>query len=374
MGVSYYFDANEEQLSYATVEKYTLEGFKRSGLVNLFADVNIPSDIKEAEFKEAYKKYSNYTMVDSDFDVTFTVDIGYDRQETYTEYKKEYDSTIKQYRTVPVTKTRTVTDWKPFSGSCKKNGVVGTVKADNNDDLEVSKDYHVKESIRFNRYADELCDNAIPIQGSGFEDKEIKCDEKLASRALMSAQMKVEHGLSLPGDHERNLELYGTATANQVVNLVVGEYVMPFEYNEKKYEIKQYQSLPGIVNDYYPSEGLKIDRADKLRKEKKKSIILSIIVGLALGVILAQIPISILQMFGAFIGIGLAIAGSIFFARKYDTKINAVETEFKEINQQEKLEALEKLFQKLGYGELKPEEIERFSAWKEENKKETSKK
>ena len=78
----------------------------------------IPNDIYQKigiiDFAGYYAPFYRYF---GDYTATFHCSIGYDREEQYTEYENDYDAESGRSVRRPVTKTRTVTDWHPYSGN-----------------------------------------------------------------------------------------------------------------------------------------------------------------------------------------------------------------------------------------------------------------
>jgi cell division protein FtsN len=64
------------------------------------------------------------------YEANWTASFGYDRKEEYTVYEEQFDSSLGTRVRRPVTKTRTVTDWRPMNGreagSFKLTGYAGT--------------------------------------------------------------------------------------------------------------------------------------------------------------------------------------------------------------------------------------------------------
>lgn len=75
-----------------------------------------PDDMLEAAvFTKKERLYVPAYVFRVEYDATWTASFGYDRKEQYTEYQTVYrnNSSYKE----PVTKTKTVTDWRPQNGS-----------------------------------------------------------------------------------------------------------------------------------------------------------------------------------------------------------------------------------------------------------------
>ncbi|MDR1577301.1 MAG: hypothetical protein LBT86_03575 [Deltaproteobacteria bacterium] len=89
----------------------------------MIQDEMAPDDILEVSHieSETIAFYPCFVAKGS-FSANWTASFGYDRQESYTEYETQYIG--KTSRRVPVTKYRTVTDWRPGSGEAKGDFLV----------------------------------------------------------------------------------------------------------------------------------------------------------------------------------------------------------------------------------------------------------
>jgi len=77
-----------------------------------------PDDlIDTAKFTKIDLFYVPAYLFNGSYQATWTASFGYDRQEQYTAYESRYDNDLKRSIQVPVTKTKTVTDWRPVNGT-----------------------------------------------------------------------------------------------------------------------------------------------------------------------------------------------------------------------------------------------------------------
>ena len=91
------------------------------GLLSWLADGDytpddILSGVMVSEHTGLYVPFFRFT---GEYRATFTASAGYERQETYVAYRKDSNG-----NRVPVTKTRTVTDWRPASGEASREFTV----------------------------------------------------------------------------------------------------------------------------------------------------------------------------------------------------------------------------------------------------------
>ena len=99
-----------------TVKKETSkEEFLRKLLIELASSSKTPTDVVNAKFGEVEESVREAIVCSAHVEMDYSASIGYDRVETYWTKEKRYNSSTKQYYYVDVEKTRTVTDWQPFS-------------------------------------------------------------------------------------------------------------------------------------------------------------------------------------------------------------------------------------------------------------------
>lgn len=99
----------------------TQEQFHRRALEWLSEGDYTPDDILlKSEFKNVRGLYAPVLCVCGDFDVDWTASAGYNREEQYTEYCMPFGKSEKEW----VTKTKTVTDWRPAQGHFKDDYII----------------------------------------------------------------------------------------------------------------------------------------------------------------------------------------------------------------------------------------------------------
>lgn len=77
-----------------------------------------PDDLLDAaKFTKLDLFYVPAYLYRGNYDATWTASFGYDRQEHYTDYENKWDSNLKMNVRTAVTKTKTVTDWRPVNGT-----------------------------------------------------------------------------------------------------------------------------------------------------------------------------------------------------------------------------------------------------------------
>ena len=101
---------------YTIKPEYDKKEFTRRIVLKLLEDDNLPADIFDIEFGEVQLNYDNVIAVaDCKIHTKYDGSIGYERKEDYWDKEQKRDSNGKIYY-VDVKKTRTITDWHPYSG------------------------------------------------------------------------------------------------------------------------------------------------------------------------------------------------------------------------------------------------------------------
>jgi LSD1 subclass zinc finger protein len=95
-----------------TVEQRALEHAVHTLLAS--GDYTPDDLLDQAVFSGIARFYAPAYLFQGEFEAQWTASFGYDRTEVYTEVETHYENG--QPRQVPVTQTRTVTDWRPASG------------------------------------------------------------------------------------------------------------------------------------------------------------------------------------------------------------------------------------------------------------------
>lgn len=114
-----------------TVKKeHSKEQFLRAAMIKLASDIETPIDVVKADFGEVKESVKEVILCTAHVESDYTASIGYDRQEQYQTTESKFLSEGDWYTCkgvqkradrsgsyqVDVIKTRTVTDWQPYSG------------------------------------------------------------------------------------------------------------------------------------------------------------------------------------------------------------------------------------------------------------------
>ena len=358
----------------------TKEKFVRKSLIELYSASDANADIDNIELSDVFTDTAKVVTQFTGYDIdSYTVEIGYDKQEQFVEEERTYDSTLKEYVTRNVIKNRTVTNWQPYSGNSE--AVTGTSirVVDDGDNIDLGdKDKNVSE-----RFDDEVDVKNIIRKGK-FRDateEESKHFEALTEEehkvfAYDSAGDHLATKLSLPGDRWRNFKSNWSICYADATVYAIDTYKSTFDFAGKKCFVKQWD------NEEYPriysagcgkdeeEEKKQILNADpefqKTAKIYKKGTLGSLGLGV-LSLVLSSLSDALqIPRFIGFIGLIVAVVGFIYIYKRYGKKAQAMSDKLlgdnKEAKKSNKIELLNARFSKMGMPPLTEKELERFSS------------
>lgn len=348
--------------SFSLLPVQTKDEFLRATLIKFAQDENVDPKIFESNFNvEQFEKkfYLFYGNVES----SYTCAIGNYRTENYVEMEqkqklvKQLDGSSKwEWVTEPVNKTRTVTDWSPFTNTTK--GTAKAVVAEGGNWIEDC--YLVK--------------NLIPTR----EKKEKIDDDEILSSVISGGQEQVADEFAssikgnLPGDTYKDFSHFSTVKIIEVESYIAPYYTISYDYKGKKRSFDQCASSKdfSLALDDDEKEKLKyvpIDTKEKAKEDKSvkkltKMRNISWIVGIILAAVLMNVP-----LVGFLLSVGV-IAVPIVFTFKSSKAYTSVKAELdsKEkkrkqniLNEKRKIvfEALKKVFAKRELKEITFEEV-----------------
>ncbi len=193
----------------------------------------VPDDlIQRAEISKQDHLYLPCYLFHGSFIARWTATFGYDRKEDYTEYQNQYDSQTRQNRRVPVTRTRTVTDWHPHSGTATGNFAVMTYAGSQLNDsilpLVENRDQH-----------DSVSDfDPSSIKGVEVEPFTVSANDAYATKADPAITKIIDANVRqhAQGDRQRDWHWKGDLKPQSRKGLVPIVHTV-FEYHGKKYNV-----------------------------------------------------------------------------------------------------------------------------------------
>ena len=218
-------------------------------------DRKTPIDISDGEFAHVNESNEQYIEVDSTANITYSATVGYDYRVTYT----EYDSQGK-----PVQRTKTETEWKPFSGSHVTQSTV-----------YVGNDDNSKRASAFNRAVNHAEPGSImPYDGTNSSVAPLSPNPSAVESAKVESleRAKVEAERSLPGDRHKDFRASGSATVNSVKSYSAPTQDAVFKYKEEEHFCTAFAFGPFMLGGTSPDDS---DSIHQVVKEKTNPLFIA---------------------------------------------------------------------------------------------------
>lgn len=224
--------------------------FLRRVLIELGNDPDTPIDSVHATFGEVREGLKEVVMCSASVSGTCDASIGYDRQEPYTDYEKYREKIGDTYveRQRPVTKYRTVTDWRPFStqfsgkATCVAYNDGGFAGDDVIWAIKTAKPQNINET------------GMVTLCPAGLESAISRCE----------SQVYIEQ-VSLPGDRQKDVRHRENATVEDVVCFRVPYYEVTYTYEGGSYNAFCFASGGLSVRAEKPPKDLDLEQEVKDR-------------------------------------------------------------------------------------------------------------
>lgn len=366
---------------------HTKESFIRDSLIEIYSSIDAPVTIDSVEFSDVHESTYQILGQTADYEITYSSEIGYDRQEQYVDTEKYYDKDLQKTLTRNVVKTRTVTDWQPYNGTVTKKGSAFK-ELTNNDKVDLGD---FDETVSYCCAGFGYEESMAALNGDPVEDPEkidaIKFAEPTDSDidylvSLGSIRPKVDFESEMPGDRHRNLKL--TYKAKNVIPSIfaVNRFKASFDFDGKTHFARQFTTelLPQIFCSYRKSdnvlEDLKKNCEEEIKNDpickKNEDLGLYCGIGLVGGIILVFLCmiISAIPPVIAFFGVIVAVISGILMSRfnkKRDAQKKMIQEKFEQMQkdhkkdvQKQKVELLNARFAMMGLEPLTKFEMERF--------------
>ena len=262
----------ENSAEYYTIkrERTLNDEFIRGAYVAMTQDRKTPIDISDGEFDHVNESNEQYIEVDSTANITYSATVGYDYKVTYT----EYDSQGK-----PVKRTKTETEWKPFSGSHVTQSTV-----------YVGNDDNSNRASAFNRAVNHAEPGSImPYDGTNSSVAPLTPNPASIEEAKQSAisQAESEAERSLPGDRHKDFRASGSATVNSVKSYSAPTQDAVFKYKEEEHFCTAFAFGPFMLGGTSPDDS---DSIHQVVKEKTNPLFITSLS--LLGVLIALIVVA----------------------------------------------------------------------------------
>ena len=305
-------------------KEHNKKEFVRNVAIYLASTDSTPVDILDSELYNIKEETTEYLLVSGDTSVEYSCSVGYDRQETY------YDGDTRR--------TRTVTDWRPHSGSNRSEEFAIVGNADNQDDYRRS---FIVECF-YQNCKPELKD---------FLNQEMEINDNAYDCAVEKNIAQCFNSVKLPGNRQKDKNYSGTFTATDIIGLQIPEYSATYDYQGQQYTAKGFAANPTLPTATTPSI------MEDLDKSTVKSVaifkwlsIFSLIFGIILNILAEDIGGWHWAAYGA----------ALLFVILYFVLIYAIESSVIAKNQEQKKRNLVEFLQKNNMRPLTESELEEF--------------
>lgn len=224
-------------------KEHSKDEFIRKVLIELAASIETPIDVVKASFEDVEESVREVLVCSAHVETHYSASIGYDRTEEYWDSNQNKE------------KTRTVTDWKPFSGNMFEN-VTEAVFNDNE-----KEKYEIKNLMR-NAISLALDESVVEIEEN--------VDIKPSSLSLVKKECAwaVEHKVSFPGDRQKNKKFNSNVDIQEIKCYKIPFYKVTFTYGGEKYTACGFACGDVDVYTEYPRN--EVDIIKKLAKDETK--------------------------------------------------------------------------------------------------------
>jgi len=304
------------------------EEYQRGMISWLAAEKLTPTDaFKKIGIIKSEGRYIPHYYCIANFMGSYTASIGHNRIETYIEHVQQRDSKG-NVRTVPVTRTRTVIDWRPFHSQIK--GTVTNLCEASNDIKKVAAQTHnatpEKWKLGIEHSSNGLYEPMnVPIDRKQAYDTKfttgysvLACDEPhsiVYDKGKIQKEIHRQISKAAPGDHIRNINFQGNIIPDFFL-VYRPSWMTVYSYEDKIC----FNTCDGSnANRHYGTRPVDKDKKRRLAKVRT-AMIVSLIV-LAAGVIGTAIGFYVLFVVAA-IGLIASLVTGIAFLVSYRSLVS----------------------------------------------------
>lgn len=336
----------------------TKESFVRDSLIEIYSAIDAPVSIDSIEFSEVYESTYQILGQTSDYEFTYSAEIGYDRQEQYIDEERVYDKDLQKTITRNVVKTRTVTDWQPYNGSATKKGA-GFTELSNDDtvDLGDMDEIIACKCAGFGYEETEVALNGSPVSDPEILSKVVFAEPTAADLHYVTERGAIKPGIEveseMPGDHIRNLRMQRKVLNTEATVFAVRRFKTAFNFDGKTHFARQFttEKSPQIFCSYRKEdatlEDLKKNCEEEIKNDPiyKKNEDMGMYCGMGLfasiAVVFLCMIIPVIPPALAFLGIVVAIISGVLMSRfnkKRDAQKKLIQEKFEQLQKDHKKE------------------------------------
>lgn len=273
-----------------------------------------PDDILEGSlFNNQVGVYLPMWVFDGRFDGSWSASSGYDRIEEYLGRSLDGKSTV--------TKTRTVTDWRPSNGNCKGDfQFLATASSENSIPVSVKVFSHdvvvTKNSIKDF--------NADYTQGFSLLEIQLESEECWELYGKDQADFYVERTSKkrIPGDHYKDFYVDAVYDLNKNTSCYVPFWLRNYKYNTSDFHLYMDGTDVSRIDGERPIDEQRASVINEIDKKRNMGCGGISVIGLVIYFALAESSIDI----AVFILLGAIISGAIFVSTQNNKKKTIIAT------------------------------------------------
>lgn len=370
----------------------TKEKFERGVYIEIYSAINAPEEIdNNITLSETVVETDHIVKQETHYNLHYSMEVGYDREEQYVVQEKKYDTTLKKDVVRNVVKTRKVTDWRPHSGS--ESNVSGMDAYGLRRRVNMT-DIGERENDVYRRYSSGLIECGTQSVVKNFKEERLPTEEEKTMCVPLSEEEHLRYASigandeifeiklrpTFPGDQQRKFRTTKwEATDMNATVYVVDRYKLAFDCDGEKCFAGQYTTseTPTIYcSKVYKDEVIaEIDAKEQnhLENDPEYQKWIKICKYGLIGDVALFILSLVLMNSSLILGILLlvvSIAGFVL-GGKLGKKMNATKDSIKSIYkeqreshwtklQNKKIQLLNDRFIKMGINPLTEEELKRF--------------
>lgn len=290
-----------------TVKKETSkEEFLRKLLIELASSSKTPVDVVKAKFGEVEESVREAIVCKAHIETDYSASIGFDRTETYWTKEKKYDSSTKQYYYVDVEKTRTVTDWQPFSGHISGEK---TAAAFNESYSSIYDNDTIVDVIKSTLDSNIVPKGEADVDYGGLESAKKNC------------AFFLETEIQYPGDHHKDTKTNSDVTVESISCYKLPFYRVEYTYNGKKYSASGFACGNPNIHAELPPNDVNVEEKAKEETQKSKKLMIATWAGFGVAFIFACIMCAVGAPWLCVLPVG-ALVAAIIFNVKYNNEFN----------------------------------------------------
>ncbi len=323
---------------YSVKKEIDKDQFLRNLIIQLSNSPDTPIGIAKSQFGEVKESVKEVLLCSAHVELDYSASVGYDRQETY------YSGNVK--------KTRTVTDWRPYSGHINGDEACLAYNEAYNDG-EPRSGY--KEHSELRKVILSIADKDIVEKG------EAQISPDGLETAKETCKFLVRSDIRYPGDRHRDERCHGSVNVSEVVCYKLPFYEVDYIYEGETYHATGFACNESNLKAELPPNNVDIKAIAAKETKKDRTIMFSLWGAFAAFFVLAFALCAANVAYWLIVFPALIFAAAITYHVLYQRKFNARIRSLSEDNTELKLQEVQESLKEHNYDELTDKELDLFN-------------